>query len=101
MENKKRLIDANAKELIEKIDLNFGAVSRYSVKHILATAPKVDAVEVVHGRWERFEEISGNIGVSCSACGWKDYRHGRFKCNLFHYCPNCGAKMDGGNADVV
>ena len=45
-------------------------------------------------RWKRFEEIGGNIGVSCSACRWKDYQHGKYKSNLYNYCPNCGAKMD-------
>lgn len=49
---------------------------------------------IKHGRWKRFEEIGGNIGVSCSACRWKDYQHGKYKSNLYNYCPNCGAKMD-------
>ena len=64
------------------------------VMNKLDMSPSLDAVEVVHGRWKRFEEISSNIGVSCSACGWKDYHHGRYKNNLYNYCPNCGAKMD-------
>ena len=68
-------------------------------RKLMVDAPTVDAVEVVHGRWERFEEISGNIGLLCSVCGWRDYHHGRFKGNWFSYCPNCGAKMDGERKD--
>lgn len=50
-----------------------------------------DVAPVVHGRWEKCD----NLKPKCSVCGeyhlyaWSDYR----KCN---YCPNCGAKMDGG-----
>ena len=54
--------------------------------------PDADVAQVRHGRWEKAE----NIKPKCSACGeyhlfaWTDY----MKCN---YCPNCGAKMDGGS----
>ena len=95
-----RLIDAVAycKELKEEMDYP-GRSEEFMIAidvaiADLADAPTVDAVPVVHGQWERFKTISGNIGVLCSTCGWKDYHHGRFKRNLFPYCPNCGAKMD-------
>ena len=99
MASEKRLIDVNP--IIERYSGGETMKSMAECIHdeifvnVLKNAPIVDAVEVVHGRWERFEEFSGNIGVSCSVCGWKDYHHGRYKGNLFHYCPNCGAKMDG------
>ena len=48
----------------------------------------VDAVEVVHGRWEKM----GDADYKCSVCGF------RFtSCDpvsMFLYC-RCGAKMDG------
>lgn len=58
----------------------------------LRIAPAVDAVEVVHARWERHVEdwrhqIEGN---ECSACGFVLYGP------VGHYCSRCGAKMDGG-----
>lgn len=71
-------------------------ILKMAANAVLDNVPTIDAAPVVHGRWERFEEISGSIGVSCSACRWKDYTHGKYKGNLFHYCPSCGAKMDGG-----
>ena len=56
--------------------------------------PTVDAVEVVHGRWEQcFEDWRKQIeGDKCSVCGFEHYG-----CSVkhYHYCPNCGAKMDG------
>ena len=51
-------------------------------------APAVDAVEVVHGRWEEYQEP--HI-ICCSVCDWGtgvEEKH-------FKYCPNCGARMDG------
>lgn len=41
-------------------------------------------VEVVHGEW-----IEGKSLEKCSICGKKGFPDWR-------YCPNCGAKMDGG-----
>ena len=49
--------------------------------------PRVDAVEVVHGRWIDAREYCGDY--MCSNC---DALYGT---NKFKYCPNCGAKMDG------
>ena len=54
--------------------------------------PRVDAVEVVHGRWDDGD---------CSACGFdirdlidgeSDFRNWVWE--GIPYCPNCGAKMD-------
>ena len=73
-------------------------------KKRLIDAPTVDAVEVVHGKWEDAHEIKSfrhtNIPVvKCSKCEC-------YFCDIinnhhwfYHYCPNCGAKMDGGNED--
>ena len=53
-------------------------------------APTVDAVEVVHGRWEQhcFE-------MECSKCNGEALRDAFNQYVLSFYCPNCGAKMDG------
>lgn len=55
--------------------------------------PTVDVRPVVHGRWiegekNRYWGTKGNY--ICSNC---QSRAGYVK---FNYCPNCGAKMDGG-----
>lgn len=48
--------------------------------------PRVDAKEVVHGRWEK-SEPGYRICSHCKAdvAIFSDHRN---------YCPNCGAKMD-------
>ena len=58
----------------------------------LLDAPTVDAVEVVHGRWEPRTDVPGFL--RCSACHdcniYDDWPDGK----KWNYCPNCGAKMD-------
>ena len=60
---------------------------------------KADAV--VRGRWKKNPETPTlNSAFVCSVCGnvfWHHYfgdaKH--YKANIWNYCPNCGAKMDG------
>ena len=47
----------------------------------LLQQPTVDAAPVVHEEW---------IDGTCNNCGQVDF-------SKPNYCPNCGAKMDGGN----
>ena len=57
---------------------------------------RVDAVPVVHGEWELFDECS-NDGVYCSICHKAVYRESAWYKNVHiksKYCPNCGARMD-------
>lgn len=55
--------------------------------------PTVDAVPVVHGRWI---EGRGSRYV-CSVCNANAGLYGGgIGQNLSNYCPNCGARMDGG-----
>jgi hypothetical protein len=104
MPNEKRLIDAkplmqNGWHLVKT-----GKSNVFIASMSLADVPTVDAVEVVHGKWIEEREIPSysnkNIPVvECSKCRC-------FFCDIinvhsfmYHYCPNCGAKMDGGNED--
>ena len=54
--------------------------------------PAADVAPVVHGRWGN-NGIPGSMLCGCSVCG--------FTCGAssFFYCPNCGAKMDGGECE--
>ncbi len=61
----------------------------------IAKLPEVDAVPVVHGRW--IETPSMATEYECSNCG-RTYEW--WEVSEAHYCPNCGAKMDGGNEDA-
>jgi hypothetical protein len=66
-----------------------------NIRHVIDDAPTVDAVPVVHGRWSDagFGELPKHApyGWACSACGGISFN------NEYIYCPNCGAKMDGGD----
>ena len=153
MENKKRLIDANAFG-IPKGFFNDG-INVPKILDLIAKQPTVDAVEVAeyyavveklenllchatggkyskagyswedmermvtdyieecceeavaeevsHGYWiERPLDNFRKYEVKCSECGFVGI--GNYDQYLepydFNYCPNCGAKMDGGNEDV-
>ena len=75
-------------------------LSRYGMtadgEAIINAIPADDVVEVRHGSWinERWEGLS-SFSAECSLCGKRTLAY-------FHYsyCPNCGAKMDGGQDDV-
>ena len=66
-----------------------------NIRHVIDDAPTVEAVPVVNGRWSDagFGELPKHApyGWACSACGGISFN------NEYIYCPNCGAKMDGGD----
>ena len=81
-EGVKRLINNNFSGLLAAID----------------SIPAADVAPVVHGRWSDagFGELPKHApyGWACSVCGGISFN------NEYIYCPNCGAKMEGGNENV-
>lgn len=76
-----------------------GDTVAWNIGHAIKAMPAANVAPVVHGRWEQcFEDWRKQIvGDKCSACGFEHYGT---SIGYYHYCPNCGAKMDGdGNAD--
>ena len=55
--------------------------------------PAADVAPVVRGVWGRVNKIDPISGYRCSKCR----RIVGF--DLTPYCPNCGAKMDGGDSN--
>ena len=47
---------------------------------------------VRHGRWIEQEKYTFGVMYDCSICGDRILDNG----HSWNYCPNCGAKMDGG-----
>ena len=60
----------------------------------MATTSKCDTCsDMLHGRWEVKVGMNFFKERNCPVC------KKRIECNFWNYCPNCGAKMDGGNDD--
>ena len=104
MANEKRLIDCEQAKRATYEEIFWTESEQAVVRNFLAKLPKVDAVEVVHGRWLKTEVEAGDPYdgnsvycfdvMMCSVCG----------CHFdvseaMNYCPNCGAKMDGERKD--
>ncbi len=65
-----------------------GKRSMYDVASAINSVPNADVAPVRHGRWIGAREYCGDY--MCSNC------EALYGTNKFNYCPNCGAKMDGG-----
>lgn len=71
--------------------------------------PTVEAMEVVHGRWEDVRETEMYVpdmkytitktAETCSECKARISFVGAKRYLFDTICSNCGAKMDGGNED--
>ena len=88
-----RLIDADA---LETHEIYEGEWVRVVYADDIDNTPTIDAEPVRHGRWVFSPDHAEGI---CTMCNFKIY--GRPYNNTYlivpyNYCPNCGAKMDGG-----
>lgn len=70
----------------------------------IENAPAANVQEIKYGKWIETQEPLGWCDVDCAECSvchesWiidEDSSIDDYEC-MWHYCPNCGAKMDGGN----
>lgn len=74
-----------------------------AAKRHIAAVPSADVQPVKHGRWKPV------LYTSHCSCG-KSYQTTFYNCSVcdhvaqwqpygLNYCPNCGARMDGGDKD--
>ena len=61
------------------------------VKSMASKAPTIYAVPVVYGHWETNSDRPDSLICSVCKCGFDMWKH-----DPHNFCPNCGAKMDGG-----
>lgn len=91
-----RLIDADeAIANIQKTIIgasDFARDIRDAACNAVGQCKSIDAVPVVHGRWEMDRSWNREIFYRCSSCGNPDD-------NKCAYCSHCGAKMDGKDGD--
>lgn len=74
------------------------------VRSMVNSASTADVAPVVHGEWDEIPNVYMSVAskngshssnaTSCSAC--QEVNPNAYRTN---YCPNCGAKMDGGKAN--
>ena len=60
-------------------------------------APAADVAPVRHGQWIEKEKYTFGIMYDCSLCEDRILDNG----HPWNYCPNCGAKMDGGDGNIA
>lgn len=63
-------------------------IADWRFDEMIEELPAADVAPVRHGRWIDAREYCGDY--MCSNC------EALYGTNKFNYCPNCGAKMDGG-----
>lgn len=68
----------------------------YAAEQLLDEISAADVAPVVHGLWDGNEctvcKLPWNYNMVQDADDWGDFDP------MPDYCPNCGAKMDGGNS---
>lgn len=86
------------KEYQERVKMQdwCGDTVAWNIGHAIKAIQTADVVPVVHGRWIEKPFLLGTSNF-CSLCdSFYGMPHGKF-----NYCPNCGARMDGGANDGV
>ena len=69
------------------------AITMSGVK-ILNQFPGADVAPVRHERWV---SVPHKLARVCSVCNRDEpYKFADIDADVYDYCPNCGAKMDGG-----
>ena len=81
------------REAARTLFAGYGSTDQFDA--LLDTIPAADVVGVRHGQYisTGFDELYCEFG-DCSICGANMPRGS-------DYCPNCGAKMDGGDDNDV
>lgn len=84
-----RFIDADKFSFILALmDAALSSLNEDTILDLVDSAPTVDAVPVVHGRWETNSDRPDTLICSVCKCGFDMWKH-----DPHNYCPNCGARM--------
>lgn len=95
------------KALLEELDKWINPCVNYDKSEFLSgiataiseveAAPAVDAAPVVHGRWGEYESFPLTPSLNGCPCSVCKTHFSPSSIIVMKYCPNCGAKMDGGD----
>lgn len=94
-----RLIDGlRLEHAIANLNFQNGLDKRF-VYELVRSYPTIEAEPVKHGRWipTEYDNYADGAPVwdkwECSECG---HEHNGEEDTLTEFCPDCGARMDGG-----
>ena len=82
--------EAAIKALMNDVPEQVG-YSREDAADCIRYMDAADVAQVRHGEWEIVVGSNGKEYMVCTCC-----RVSQNLTGVFTYCPNCGAKMDGG-----
>ena len=98
----------DAVKIAEKYGLANGSVlGRHTgladcIARDISGLPAADVADVVHGEWLRSDDDWDSLTtIQCSLCSeeWCFETDDDVSLLNYKYCPNCGARMDGGKDD--
>lgn len=95
----------DAVKIAEKYGLANGSVlGRHTgladcIARDISELPAADVAEVVHGQWLLDSRWPSWQHRECSRCKITFQRTTEVEDQYWQYCPNCGARMDGGNGE--
>ena len=72
----------------------YDTMMMYEIQDTIENLPPIQPKK---GRWERHysrPNVYADLFWHCSECGYKDSEN--YAPVYHHFCPNCGAKMEGG-----
>ena len=101
IENTKRYHGAvYTKDVFSKKPQEIPYLQAAKVLRETSDTPAADVAPVVHGRWLHTDWAYHWTSLDkCSVCDYHDEK--RQHLGNYSYCPNCGAKMDGGDGDAA
>ena len=74
------------------------------IRNKIRRMPAADVAEVVNGEWLRSDDDWDSLTtIQCSSCGeeWCFETDDDVSLLNYKHCPNCGARMDGGEDRAV
>lgn len=100
LEDMKRELKKASEANLTKDETKVIMTSAIALKDFVTRQPTVDAAPVVHGEWIWWPDNDG-CDYECSnpKCRCRISYNGSKVSGDFNYCPNCGAKMDGGDKE--
>lgn len=85
--------DADVCETLDEWGECEWGLSRELINEAIASIPQAEVVPVRYGKWEEGIIWRKDCFWICSECKFPSEASAAPK--LYHYCPNCGAKMEG------